>query len=324
MPLEINLETIKPLVSVVIPTFNRAFLVGRAVRSVLAQTLQAIEVIVVMDGPDAATSLTLREIDDPRLKIETLPAHVGLARCLNAGVRLAQAVWIALLDDDDEWLPQKLELQLQAAQYSTSRYPILSCRLVALREDGGWVMPQRFPNPAESLSEYLFCRKSFLGANGLAQTSTLFTKKELFEKVAPKLESTIHLDFDWVLRATSHYNARLEFLPQTLVVWHIDEHRPRMSNGTDWPRSLAWIQENTDITTPRARAAFILTNVSACAKRGKNWGPFWLLIRESFRSGKPRVMDILIHLTIWLTPPAWRRKTWAALAKKRRQRLVLT
>src|SRR6266852_6269448 len=103
----------EPLVSVVIPTFNRPHLVTRAVRSALSQTLGVIEVIVVVDGPDEATLQVVRQINDSRLIIKVLPANVGIGGVLNAGVNEAQAKWVAFLADDDEWFPQKLELQLQ-------------------------------------------------------------------------------------------------------------------------------------------------------------------------------------------------------------------
>ncbi len=102
------MECTEPLVSVVIPTRNRPHLVGRAVRSALAQTLDAIEVIVVVDGPDEATLQALRQIDDARLRVKTLPRNLGPGEARNAGVGEAQSRWIAFLDDDDEWFPRNL------------------------------------------------------------------------------------------------------------------------------------------------------------------------------------------------------------------------
>jgi glycosyltransferase involved in cell wall biosynthesis len=100
-----------PLVSVVIPTYSRPQLVGRAVRSALAQTLEAIEVIAVQDGPNESTVQALAQIDDPRLSVHVLPENLGAAAACNAGVARARAQWVAFLDDDDEFLSSKLELQ---------------------------------------------------------------------------------------------------------------------------------------------------------------------------------------------------------------------
>src|ERR1700744_4710601 len=95
-------------VSAVIPTRNRPGLVCRAVESVLKQTIADLEVVVVVDGPDAATALALQEFHDPRIRCIELQQNVGGSEARNVGIREAQGTWIALLDDDDEWLPTKL------------------------------------------------------------------------------------------------------------------------------------------------------------------------------------------------------------------------
>ena len=97
-------------VSVIIPTYRRPALVPRAVQSALAQTLRAIEVIVVMDGPDPATECALAGIRDPRLQIVRLPIRRGLANARNAGIAFVRTRWVALLDGDDEWFSEKLDL----------------------------------------------------------------------------------------------------------------------------------------------------------------------------------------------------------------------
>src|SRR5262249_32788271 len=107
-----------PLVSIVIPTRNRPGLVTRAVRSALDQTFSAIEVIVVLDGPDEKTIRALAEVEDRRLCLVILTQSVGAQEARNAGVRKARGQWVAFLDDDDEWLPLKLERQIEAANAS--------------------------------------------------------------------------------------------------------------------------------------------------------------------------------------------------------------
>ena len=94
-----------PRVSVVIPTRLRPALVPRAVRSALAQTLTDIEVVVI-DGPDPDTREVLAAIADPRLRIVELERSGGAPAARNVGVDHARAAWTALLDDDDEWLPE--------------------------------------------------------------------------------------------------------------------------------------------------------------------------------------------------------------------------
>src|SRR6185436_11387163 len=107
------MRTPQPLVSVVIPTRDRPHLVSAAIRSALAQSLREIEVIVVIDGPDARTEESIRLIEDDRLGTTTLPRPSGAPSARNAGVAAARGRWVAFLDDDDEWLPEKLARQLE-------------------------------------------------------------------------------------------------------------------------------------------------------------------------------------------------------------------
>src|ERR1700756_3334933 len=104
----------KSLVTAVIPTRNRPELVCRAVRSALNQTYPNLEVVVVVDGPDPATVAALEELRHPRVRISALSENVGGSEARNIGAREARGEWVALLDDDDEWLPEKLEKQIQS------------------------------------------------------------------------------------------------------------------------------------------------------------------------------------------------------------------
>ena len=88
-------------VSVVIPTHERASLVGRAVHSVLAQRGFDLEVIVSIDGSTDETRNVLADIDDHRLRVVDSPVARGVAATRNAGVDAATGRWVALLDDDD-------------------------------------------------------------------------------------------------------------------------------------------------------------------------------------------------------------------------------
>src|SRR4051794_35950317 len=116
----------QPHVSVVIPTCQRPELASRAVRSALAQTYADIEVIVVIDGPDPATTTALAGIGDDRIRVIALPERRKAPNARNVGARAARGRWTALLDDDDEWRPQKLAVQLRLAETMTARSPVVA------------------------------------------------------------------------------------------------------------------------------------------------------------------------------------------------------
>ena len=97
-------------VSVIIPYYNRERYVDEAIRSVLAQTLKPLEIIIVNDCSRESSRRYLDRYAEV-CKIIDLPANVGLAAARNAGIRVARGQFIALLDDDDIWLPRKLEVQ---------------------------------------------------------------------------------------------------------------------------------------------------------------------------------------------------------------------
>jgi len=119
-----------PHISVVIPTLRRPKLLMRALDSVFAQTYSQMDVVVVVDGPDEETVDTLRSISDPRLQVIVNERSLTAAGARNAGVAIAKGEWIAFLDDDDEWLPQKVSLQLTAAYASEAAFPVTSSHLI--------------------------------------------------------------------------------------------------------------------------------------------------------------------------------------------------
>ena len=103
------------VVSVVIPTFKRPQLVLRAINSVLQQTHQELEVIVVANRLDLHTTQGVRSVPDPRVRLLGTPVPLSAGAARNAGVDQAKGEWVAFLDDDDEWLPNKIERQLEVA-----------------------------------------------------------------------------------------------------------------------------------------------------------------------------------------------------------------
>ncbi len=307
----------EPLVSVVIPTHRRPLLVKRAVQSALAQTISCLEVIVVIDGPDETTREALAAIDDPRLSVIELPTNRGCSAARNAGVAAAQARWVAHLDDDDEWMPQKLELQLEAVKRSQYALPIATCYVIVRSPKGEGIWPRRRPRQSEPLSEYLFVRNTLFQGEGLIQSSTILTSKELLEKVPINPDVQRHDDWDWLLRASALEGVGVEFVPEPLSIWYLGENRPSLSSTNSWQRSFNWIQEKRDLVTPRAYSSFILAEVSARAARAGEWKAFWPLLWEAIQQGSPQPTDLCLYLGMWLIPTATRTRLRNLLARKR-------
>ena len=106
----------RPLVSVIIPTYNRAALLREAVTSVRRQSYGPLELIVVDDGSTDATAACLRSFRDLRGVRVVRQDHTGMpGQARNAGVRVARGAYLAFLDSDDLWLPHKLAAQVSVA-----------------------------------------------------------------------------------------------------------------------------------------------------------------------------------------------------------------
>ncbi|MFI7076954.1 glycosyltransferase family 2 protein [Micromonospora sp. NPDC049903] len=297
-----------PQVSVVVPTFARPALVTRAVRSVLAQTVTDIEVIVVVDGPDAATGAALAEIGDPRVRVVELPGRGGAPNARNTGVREARAPWTALLDDDDEWLPTKLAVQLDVARRSRVPSPVVASRLINKMPRAEFVLPRRLPEPGEPISEYLTVRRGLFHGDGFIQTSTIMAPTELLRRVPFTVGLRRQQELDWTVRATGHPDVELVFAAEPLVLWHQDEDRPRISLSSPWEAQLAWLRGIRPLITPRAYAAITMSIISSMAAPTRSLRVFRLLLAEARRHGSPSLVDYLTFAQIWLIPPTLRRR----------------
>jgi glycosyltransferase involved in cell wall biosynthesis len=275
--------------------------------------------VVVADGRDDATLRALRATDDPRLVVTVLPEARGIGAARNAGVRLARGRWIAFLDDDDEWIPDKLAVQIPVAERSPDAHPIVPCR-VAVRDDGSGerVWPRRSPAPGEPLDEYLFVRRTPFWGEALVQTSTLLVDRDLAVAVPFDERLSKHEDLDWLLRAVRTPGAAVTFVSsdRPLAIWHTETGRPRASTAPDWRRSVAWLRSRNGLVSPRAYAGFCLTWLAADAARERSFEGLWRLPWEACRRGRPRALDALLFLAIWVVPAGARERLGGLLGDR--------
>jgi glycosyltransferase involved in cell wall biosynthesis len=295
-----------PDVSVVIPTRFRPDLVGRAVHSVLAQTVDTIEVVVVIDGPDDASAEALVALGDDRVRVVTLAEKGGAPNARNIGVQHAEGAWVAFLDDDDEWLSHKLEAQLALAKGADVTSPIVASRLLNRTPRAETVMPRRLPAPGEPLSEYLTVRRGLFYGDGFIQTSTIMAPTELLRRVPFTVGLRRQQELDWTLRAVRHADVALIVAEEPLVIWHQDEDRERISHEMPWEPQLHWLQENRELFTPRAYAAFTMSVLGSMAATTRSPKVFRQVLREARGYGRPGIIDYVTFLQIWAIPPGLR------------------
>jgi glycosyltransferase involved in cell wall biosynthesis len=247
-----------PLVSAVVPTRNRPDLVCRAVRSALNQTYPNFEVVVVVDGPDPATVAALEELRNPCVRIIALSENVGGSEARNIGAREARGEWVALLDDDDEWMPEKLEKQIQSVLSSNGSI-LFSATQYYDRQDGRVATrPASFPGQNDHISEYLFCRLDRFGRRlTFLQTSTWVIRRDFLVEhpFTPRLRR--NQDTDWLLRYFPLAAEQSRFLAEPLASFDACQNIRRISTALDWEYTYSWATRNKDLFTSKAFAFFL-------------------------------------------------------------------
>jgi len=295
-----------PDVSVVIPTRNRPELAVRAVGSALAQTHEAIEVVVVVDGPDPETRANLETVGDQRLRVIELPRPGKAPNARNVGARNARGRWTALLDDDDEWLPTKVERQLALAATASRASPVVATRMISRTPRADTVMPRRLPAAGEPLSEYFTVRRGLFYGDGFIQTSTIMAPTELLRRVPFTVGLRRQQELDWALRAVREPDVELLYADEALVLWHQDEDRDRISLENPWQEQLEWLRASRELFTPRAYAAFTMSVLSSMAAPTRSRQVFRELLAEARTHGRPGAIDYVTFMQIWTLPPTLR------------------
>ena len=131
-----------PKVSVIIPTYNRADLLPRAVKSALSQTYDDYEILIVDDCSTDHTRETVSAWDDERVRYTRHTENRGQSGALNMGIHNASGQYIAFLDDDDEWVPTKLEKQVAVLESSDPKVGLVYGWLDQVNDEAGCVQPR--------------------------------------------------------------------------------------------------------------------------------------------------------------------------------------
>ena len=134
-----------PIVSVIIPTYNRVYLLGRAIRSVLTQTYQDFEIIVVDDGSTDNIEDVVTNFNDSRIKYIRHEKNKGGAVARNTGIKAARSKYSAFLDSDDEWLSDKLKQQIECLENSDEEVGVVYCEFYSQDDNSGFM--EEPPNP---------------------------------------------------------------------------------------------------------------------------------------------------------------------------------
>ncbi len=240
-----------PLVSVIIPNFNRKAELQRAVDSVLAQDYETLEVIVIDDASTVDVSLSFTPTDSQRLRWITLSRNRGGATARNAGIDAARGEIVAFLDSDDVWTSDKLTRQVDG--YLADGRPedcVYYSQVVMDRGEERLLLPERAMAADEGVGDYLFPWRG-----NLIHTSSLLMSASLARKVRFTDDLRIHQDVDFCLRLQQQ-GARFQFHPEPLSRWHAEARKDRMSYRPKFLLSLDWLKTSGDLMPFHSRQKF--------------------------------------------------------------------
>ncbi len=201
------MKTIKPQISVVIPVYNRAQTIKRAIDSVLAQELLPDEIIVVDDGSTDKTPKVLY-LYHSEIQVVT-QKNMGVSAARNRGIAASEAKWVAFLDSDDEWLPDKLQKQLTFLQ----QHP----RVRILQTEERWIRNNMRVNAGKKYAKksgniFKSCLKTCI-----VSPSTVICERSLLDEMGGFDEKLpVCEDYDlWIRIAAKH---PIPLLPEALTI----------------------------------------------------------------------------------------------------------
>jgi len=228
-----------PKVSVIIPTYNRANLLPRAINSVLSQTFQDFELIVVDDASIDNTKEVVENFQkkDKRIRyIQRKNSGGGPTKAINAGLKVAQGEYISFLEDDDEWLPEKTEKQLELFRKSKKKnLGFVGCNVLIIDEKLKTTKTYNLPKYKDNV----FLKKLLVGSKFFFNFSILIVKKEVVSEVGFLDENLkIAADQDIYLRIAQKYS--FDFVPVPLIKFHI--HGSNLSRKPNYNKEMSeWL-----------------------------------------------------------------------------------
>ena len=272
----------EPLVSVIIPTYNRANVIHRSISSAIKQSYQKIEIIVVDDASDDDTAQIVQQINDTRIIYICHQINLGGSEARNTGIKNARGKFIAFLDSDDVWLPNKLQHQLAIISQQKC-HDNLVC--YTQFQKSSQIFYQRSILPAKGKQEQETIPEYFWLSGGEMLTSTLLVSRTLASRTLFQTGLVKHQDLDFVIRLETQ-GAKFIFVPQVLAIWHNEPRCDRISCQVNYQASLDWIQQYRQYISEDAYQGFLLKEiVPKMIKEPNNKSIATNLIFQAWRKG---------------------------------------
>jgi glycosyltransferase involved in cell wall biosynthesis len=195
-------------ISVIIPTYNRAQFIRRAIKSVLLQSFGDYELIVIDDASSDQTQQILEHMNDKRIKIIRHEKNKGAPAARNTGIMASKGEYIGFLDDDDEWLPDKLKEQLKLFETSGNEAGLIYSGFYYVSGRNNRILSNITPIKKGNLYPDLL-RRNILGSPTPLVKRNCFDKAGLFDEKLPSCQ-----DWDMWIRISKYY--KFDFVPDAL------------------------------------------------------------------------------------------------------------
>jgi len=199
-----------PSVSVVIPTYNRAGLLGRAVQSVLNQTFQDFEIIIVDDGSTDKTEEVVKSFKNELTRYIRHEKNRGANAARNTGIKAARGEYVAFQDSGDEWLPQKLEKQMKVFENASPDVGVVYTGFWRIIGDKKTYEPSSKVAKKEGDIHSILLYENFIDTPTSVVRKACFRKVGMFDERLPRLQ-----EWELWIRISKFY--RFKFIDGPLV-----------------------------------------------------------------------------------------------------------
>ncbi len=202
-------------VSIIVPTYNRAYIIERALQSILNQTYADFETIVVDDASTDNTCEIVQSIKDDRIRYIRHERNRGAAAARNTGITAGEGEYVAFLDSDDEWLPEKLEEQMAVFKNISSKVGVVYTGMLRIEGNNRTYIPPAYVRPTQGNIYYSIVLNPIL-----VHTPTVLIRRDCLTKVGLFDENfQASEDTDLWIRVAKHYN--FIFIDKPLVINYV-------------------------------------------------------------------------------------------------------
>lgn len=217
---------VDPLVSIVIPTYNRAHLIKRSIRSVLDQTYQNFEIIVVDDGSTDNTEEIIKSFNESKLNYIKHNRNKGAAATMNTGINYSKGDFVAFQGSDDEWLLEKLEKEMKAFEDSKVNLGVVYSGLWYIKNNEKRYVPYSQITKKEGNIHNELLTGNFVSGLSVVR-KTCFEKVGLFNENLPSLE-----DWELYIRISKYFCFKFIDEPLAIAYCSSDSASTNYSNLT--------------------------------------------------------------------------------------------